>query len=83
MQSGELPVLFSFAIQFIFCWPHAFGFHMPKSFALITRSCIAEFARDEAGSSGRGLTGSGSSHSWGCVGAQEQIFRVFDHQSSH
>lgn len=55
MQSGELPVLFSFAIQFIFCWPHAFGFHMPKSFALITRSCIAEFARDEAGSSGWGL----------------------------
>lgn len=52
MQSGELPALFSFAIQFIFCCPHAFGFHMPKSFALITRSCNAEFARDRAGSAG-------------------------------
>lgn len=52
MQSGELPVLFSFAIQFILCCPHAFGFHMPKSFALITRSCNAEFARNRAGSAG-------------------------------
>lgn len=52
MQSGELPPLFSSAIQFVLRRPHTSSFHMPKTFALITRNCIAEFARDKAGSGG-------------------------------
>lgn len=83
IQSGELPVLFYFAIQFGLCCTHTFSFLMPKSFALITRSCIAEFARDKAGSAGCWIKGSWNFSQLGMhwrqpeSAAEEQIFPDF------